>query len=223
MTRARAGTGDFANPGVLFVTDRNATLGRPLMEVIQGALAGGVERIMVREKDLPGGELLQLAMAVVEAARAAGGRCRVIVHDRLDVALAAKAAGVHLPADGLPVAGVRQHAGKKFLVGRSVHSLSEARQAEKDHADYIVLGPVFMTPSKAPFGPPLGPAALRKIALSVRLPVWAIGGIVPGTAAELRGIPIAGVAAIGAIAGAEDPAAAVRELRASLADPAAAP
>jgi thiamine-phosphate pyrophosphorylase len=219
MTRAPAG-GGFANPGVLFVTDRNATLGRPLLEVVQGAIAGGVDRIMVREKDLPGGELLLLARAVVEAARAAGGRCRVIVNDRLDVALAAKAAGVHLPADGLPIAGAREHAGKKFLVGRSVHSLAEARQAEKEHADYIVLGPVFATPSKAAFGPPLGPAALRKIAESVRIPVWAIGGIVPGTAAELRGIPIAGVAAIGAIAGAGDPATVVSELRAALAAPA---
>lgn len=212
-----------ADAGVFFVTDRNATLGRPLMEVIQGAIAGGADRIMVREKDLQGAELLQIAKGVVEAARAAGGRCRVIVNDRLDVALAARAAGVHLPADGLPVAGVREHAGKKFLVGRSVHSLSEARQAEKERVDYIVVGPVFTTPSKASFGPPLGPAVLRRIVEAVRLPVWAIGGIVPGTAAQLRGIPIAGVAAIGAIAGAADPAAAVRELRAALAAPATAP
>ncbi len=204
-------------PGVCFVTDRNATAGRPLLDVVRAALAGGVDVLQVREKDLPGGSLLALAKEMVEAARAAGGRCRVVVNDRLDVALAAKAAGVHLPAEGLPVDLVRKRAGARFLVGRSAHSLSEAQRAQKEGADYVVLGPVFPTPSKAALGPPLGPAALRKAAESLRIPVWAIGGINPATAAELSGIPIAGVAAISAIAAAPEPGEAVRALRAALA------
>jgi thiamine-phosphate pyrophosphorylase len=203
-------------PGVCFVTDRNAMAGRPVLEVARAALLGGVDLLQVREKDLPGGPLLVLAREIVEAARAGGGRCRVVVNDRLDVALASKAAGVHLPAEGLPVDAARKRAGARFLVGRSAHSLPEAQRAQKEGADYVFLGPVFPTPSKIAFGPPLGPAALRRAVESLRIPVWAIGGIGPATAAELSGIPIAGVAAISAIAAAPDPAEAVRALRAAL-------
>ena len=206
--------------GVCFVTDRRATGDRPLLDVARAAMAGGAGLVQLREKDLGGKELLRLARELLDAARVAGGRCRVLVNDRLDVALAAKAAGVHLPADGLLIGDVRRHAPKKFLVGRSVHSPAEAQKARKEGADYLVLGPIFATPAKAAYGPPLGPAVLRKVAESVDLPVWAIGGITPATAAELRGIPIAGVAAITAIATAPDPAAAVAALRAALAEPA---
>ncbi len=94
--------------------------------------------------------------------------------------------------------------------------LAEAQKARKDGADYLFFGPVFATPSKAALGPPQGPDLLRKVAESVKIPVWAIGGINAGTAAELRGLPIAGVAAISFIATAADPAAAVRALRDAL-------
>ncbi|HEU4401705.1 MAG TPA: thiamine phosphate synthase [Candidatus Polarisedimenticolia bacterium] len=204
------------SPGVCFVTDGAATAGRPLLEVVRSAVAGGADLIQLREKDRPGGALLDLAKGVVAICRESGWHCRVIVNDRLDVALAAKAAGIHLPAAGLPVDGVRRLAGKRFLVGRSVHSLAEAQKAQKEGADYIIFGPVFATPGKAAFGEPLGPAALRRAAESLRIPVWAIGGIDPATAAELAGMPIAGVAAIRAIAAAPDPAGAVRALRAAL-------
>ena len=92
--------------GVCFVTDGAATAGRPLLEVVQAAVAGGADLVQLREKDRPGGALLDLAKGVVAICRQSGGRCRAIVNDRLDVALAAKAAGIHLPAAGLPVAGV---------------------------------------------------------------------------------------------------------------------
>jgi thiamine-phosphate diphosphorylase len=205
-------------PGIAFVTGREATGGRGLLEVVRQAIAGGADLVQLREKDLGGRELLTLARDSVEAARGSG-RCRVIVNDRLDVALAARAAGVHLPAEGLPIGAVRRLAPKRFLVGRSVHSLAEAQRARKEGADYVIFGPVFATPSKLAYGPPQGPDALRKLAAAVKLPVWAIGGITPTTAAELRGLPIAGVAAISAIAAAEDPAQAVRDLRAALAGP----
>jgi thiamine-phosphate pyrophosphorylase len=203
-------------PGVCFVTCRTATSGRPLLEVVKASIAGGCDLVQVREKDLEGGPLLTLAREIVEAAKSAARRCSVVVNDRLDVALAARAAGVHLPADGLSIDRVRSAAGKRWVIGRSVHSLAEARQAQKDGADYLIFGPVFETPGKAAFGPPQGPDALRKVVEGVRVPVWAIGGITPGRAAELRGLAIAGVAAISFIAAASDPAAAVGDLRAAL-------
>ena len=196
-------------PGVLFVTDRRRTSGRPIEEVTARALDGGVSRVQVREKDLDGGPLLRLVQTVL---RAAGGRALVLVNDRLDVALAARAAGVHLPAAGLDLAAVRRYAGPALLIGRSVHSVEEARAAERDGADFVLFGPVFETASKARYGPPQGVEALRRTVDAVRLPVWAIGGITASTARSLRGAPIGGIGAIGAIAVAADPAAAVRVL-----------
>ena len=191
-------------PGVCFVTARAATAGRPIEDVARGAIEGGCELLQVREKDLMGDALLTLARGIVDAAKPRGARCTVVVNDRLDVALAAKAAGVHLPA------------GKKFVIGRSVHSLAEARQAQKDGADYLFFGPLFETQGKTDDRPPQGPDALRAILGAVRIPVWAIGGVKPETAVLLRGLPIAGVAAISFIAAAPDPAEAVRALRAAL-------
>jgi thiamine-phosphate pyrophosphorylase len=202
---------------VCFVTDRNATNGRALAEVAAAAARGGLDRVQVREKDLEGGPLFRLVTEIAAAVRGvAGSRTIVLVNDRLDVALAAKAAGVHLPSAGLPAGEARRHAGPKFLIGRSVHSLAEAKEAAKAGADHLIAGPVFATPSKAAHGEPLGVAALEKIARAVRIPVWAIGGITPETARALAGLPIAGVAAIRAIAAAPDPAAAVRALREAL-------
>jgi thiamine-phosphate pyrophosphorylase len=201
----------------MFVTDRSATLERPLAEVVMAAIRGGASLIQVREKDLDGKALFELVTATVADTKAIGrARTRVVVNDRLDVALAAKAAGVHLPAAGLPVKDVRRVAGPRFLVGRSVHSLAEARAAWKAGADYVVAGPVFPTPSKAAFGEPLGPGALQAIAAAVHIPVWAIGGITPENAAELKGLHLAGVAAIRSIASAPDPEEAVRALAAAI-------
>ena len=204
------------SPGVCFVTGRAATADRPVEEVTKAAIEGGCDLVQVREKELTGGPLLALARSVVDAAKPRGTRCTVVVNDRLDVALAARAAGVHLPADGLAIDEARRAAGKRFVIGRSVHAIAEARQAQKDGADYLFFGPVFETPGKTVFGPPQGPDALRKVVEAVRIPVWAIGGITSETAARLRGIAIAGIAAISFIAAAPDPAEAVRALRASL-------
>jgi len=207
-------------PGVMFVTDRQATLGRPIETVAAAAMRGGAAMIQVRERDLGGAALLRLALALVAAGRDFGrDRVRVVVNDRLDVALAAKAAGVHLPASGLPIVAARRHAGARFLIGRSVHGPAEAREAERAGADYLVCGPVFATPSKAAYGEPLGPVVLRRVVEAARIPVWAIGGINAGNAREIGEIPIAGVAVIAAVAAAPDPEAAVRDLRAALGVP----
>jgi thiamine-phosphate pyrophosphorylase len=213
---ARASAGGLQRRGgVMFVTDRRLAGERPILEVAAAALAGGASFIQVRERDLGGAALLELTAALVAAAKA-HPRARIVVNDRLDVAIAAHAAGVHLPAAGLPIAAVRAKSPARFLVGRSVHSVAEAREAAKAGADYLVCGPVFATPSKAAFGDPIGPEVLRKAAEAVRVPVWAIGGITVENAPGLRALPIAGVAVIGAIMTAADPAAAVTRLRAAL-------
>jgi thiamine-phosphate pyrophosphorylase len=204
------------------VTDRTATSGRGLVEVAIAAARGGADFVHLREKDLDGGPLFRLATELAAGLRGlAGARTRLVVNDRLDVALAAKAAGVHLPSTGLPLEAARRHAGRSFLIGRSVHSLAEAKVAVKAGADYLFAGPVFPTPSKAAYGEPLGVAGLEKIVRAVRVPVWAIGGVSPQTARDLAGLPLAGVAVIRAVAGAPDPAAAVRALREALAAPGA--
>jgi len=204
-------------PALQLVTDRHAVAGRTLADTVEAALRGGVTRVQVRERDLEGAALLRLVEEMmVLAARQGKAKISVVVNDRLDVALAAGAAGVHLPAAGLPVKQARAHAGARFRIGRSVHSLAEARAAEKDGASEILFGPVFATPTKAAFGPPQGIEALRKVAEAVRIPVWAIGGINPETAPALRGLPIAGIAAIGAFFASADPAQAAHDLRAAL-------
>jgi thiamine-phosphate pyrophosphorylase len=199
--------------GMCLVTDRSLAGSLPVRDVVLAAVAGGVELIQIREKDLPGRELLALTREIVEGVRTSGKRTRVVVNGRLDVALAAKAAGVHLPADGLPIREVRERGGKRLLIGRSVHSVQEARQAAKEGADYLFFGPVFETPSKLAYGPPQGAAALRKVTAAVRIPVWAIGGINLETLVELAGIPIAGVAVVSALMSSPDPLAAARALK----------
>jgi thiamine-phosphate pyrophosphorylase len=200
----------------MLVSDTRLLAGRSLAGVVEAAIGGGVTRIQVRERGMPGGVLTRLVEEIVGVAkRQADRKVAVLVNDRLDVALAAGATGVHLPAAGLPVKAVRQRVGTRFRIGRSVHSLAEARAAEREGADEVLFGPLFETPEKAAFGPPQGVEALKKLIDGVRIPVWAIGGITPATAPALRGVPIAGVAAIGAFTVA-DPAQAARDLAAAL-------
>jgi thiamine-phosphate pyrophosphorylase len=135
---------------------------------VLAAIRDGVDMIQIREKDLEAGALFDLVCRVRDAA--AGTPTKVLVNDRLDVAIAANVDGVHLPSDGLPAARVRPFV---RLLGCSTHSLEEAMQAERDGADYVVFGPVFETPGKVP----VGIDALRRVTAVVRIPVLAIGGI----------------------------------------------
>ena len=171
-------------PLICLITDRRAF--RPPPEVaaweeqllaISAAAQSGCQLIQIREKDLAAGALASHAREAIEAAAAFGAL--VLVNDRLDVALAVGAAGVHLPASSLSVAEARALAGRAgrddFLIGASVHSLSEARAAEG--ADLLICGPVYETPSKRAYGPPLGLARLAEICAAVEVPVLAIGGL----------------------------------------------
>ncbi len=160
---------------ICYITDRLQLPSQALPSRIAEAIRAGVDLIQIREKDLPTRELLSLVQAAMRAARAGG--TRIVVNDRLDVALGAGAHGVHLGTQSLPSRVVRGMVPRDFLVGVSCHSLEEARTADESGADYLVLGPVFETPSKLAYGPPLGLAKLREVAARARLPVLALGGI----------------------------------------------
>jgi len=167
--------------------------------------------IQIREKDLEARPLLALVEAAV--ARARGTATRILVNDRLDVAVAARADGVHLPAHGLPVAEVRR-AYPKMLIGASCHDLDELHAAEAGGADFAVFGPVFAPLSKASERPPLGVEKLVEAARAVKIPVLALGGITVENAAECLRAGAAGVAAITLFQKSADPRATVSQLRA---------
>ena len=150
-----------------YITDRRQLRAVSLAAVIRETLRAGVDMVQIREKDLATRELIALVEEALSASRERGrGDARVVVNDRLDVALAAGAEGVHLGAHSMPVQVVRRVAPPPFVLGVSCHSLGEAIAAESGGADYLVLGPVFETPSKLGYGPPLGleRAAERNVA-----------------------------------------------------------
>jgi thiamine-phosphate pyrophosphorylase len=195
-----------ARPTLCYVTDRQslgvaagADRGTALLERIRGASTAGVDWIELREKDLPARRLLELAASAVSATRAAGS-ARILVNDRLDVAWAAGAGGVHLGEASLPAGEVveskRRRGPADFLVGVSCHSLEAARAAQDAAADYIFFGPVFTTPSKLAFGPPQGLVALGAVCSALRIPVLAIGGITAENAASCLEAGAAGIAGI---------------------------
>jgi len=166
------------------------------------AVMAGADWVQIREKDLPGRKLFELARAAVRAAIEAGGRkVRVLINDRLDVALAAGVAGVHLGGESLPAREVVRwcrsgNAPADFLIGVSCHSLEQAREAENAGADYVFFGPIFDTPSKRAFGAPQGISNLAGMCRAVRIPVIAIGGVDAENEKECLRAGAAGIAAI---------------------------
>jgi thiamine-phosphate pyrophosphorylase len=194
-----------------------------LLENISAAIEAGVDWVQLREKDMAGRQLLELARATIDIAtrdiangdiakREAepaqhtsgernGAGARVIVNDRLDVALAAGAAGVHLGGDSASVVDVARwclagNAPAGFSIGVSCHSIEESRQAEERGADHVIFGPVFDTPSKRPFGASQGISRLAEVCSALKIPVIAIGGINEETAMQCVRAGAAGVAAI---------------------------
>ncbi|HET8539597.1 MAG TPA: thiamine phosphate synthase [Anaeromyxobacter sp.] len=199
-----------ALPAVHLITDR-ALAPDPAARAA-AALAGiapGRVAVHLREKDLGGAALLALARALSAACRARGQL--LLVNDRLDVALAAGADGVHLPSAGVAPADARRFLGPAALVGVSCHSAADVRRARDGGASYATFGPIYDTPSKRPYGEPVGVAALRDAA-RLGLPLVALGGVTPERVPELRAAGAAGVAAIRAWLAGPDPAAAVRAL-----------
>jgi thiamine-phosphate pyrophosphorylase len=201
-------------PGVdfrlLLVTDRHQTNGRPLVSLLQRVLTAGAPAIQLRERDLSARELVTLAREA--QAVTASRRSQLLINDRIDVALALEGVGVHLRGNSLPVSVARQLLGAQCLLGVSVHAVEEALSAQSQGADYIVLGPIYETPSKQMFGPPLGIHTLEKACRLVRIPIIGIGGVTAARAREMRRAGAFGVAVITAVLGAADVASATREL-----------
>jgi thiamine-phosphate pyrophosphorylase len=190
-----------------------------LAAAVAAAVSGGVDWVQIRDRSLPGKDLLELADKVIGAARSAaearGGALRILVNRRLDVALAAGADGVHLGFDAMDPRRARALLGAGRLVGVSTHGVAEVRAAGRAGADYVHLAPIFAPLSKASSRPPLGLDVLAA-ARTAGPVVLAQGGLDPEHAGAALAAGAAGVAVTGAILGAPDPARAARALRAAL-------
>jgi thiamine-phosphate pyrophosphorylase len=197
------------------VTDRTQTRGRDLAAVVTECLAAGLPAVQAREKDLGAAELASLCRRLRELTRA--HRARLVVNDRVDVALAVAADGVQRTHASLPVDEIRSIVGTRLSIGASVHSLEEAIDAEVRGADWVTFGPVYDTPSKRRWGAPQGLERLAKVAAALRIPVVAIGGITPERVAAARAAGAGGVAAIAAILDTDSPGDATKRFLEALA------
>ncbi len=212
-----------------YVTDRHSLAAtesgdsnKSLSSKIEAAAAAGVDWIQIREKDLSGRDCALLTReALQRAAKSQAGnaaRTHIIVNDRLDIALTENADGVHLGEKSLPVAEAKRlvvdrGARNNFVIGVSCHSLEAARSAARDGADYLFLGPVFATPSKAAFGAPQGLERLATVCRAVSIPVLAIGGITLEKASACLAAGASGIAAIRLFQDAQDISSLARSLR----------
>jgi thiamine-phosphate pyrophosphorylase len=194
---------------LVVILDAEAAGGRDLPALAAAAERGGATMLQVRAKGMPAGELAALTRRIIETAHVP-----VVVNDRLDVALAVGAAGCHLGQDDLPLGDARAMAPPGFLLGGSAGTEDEARRAEAAH--YLGIGPIHATPSKADAGEEIGAGGFQRVAASGGLPAVAIGGVRSADVPALVAAGAAGVAVIGAVLGAADPAAAARDLRAAL-------
>ena len=222
-------------PLLCYVTDRRSLpVKNPSQTVsalslkIEQIVTAGVDFIQIREKDLLARELTSVTRDAVQITASlfqGERRTRILVNDRLDIALSEGADGVHLAENGLPIAEAKRllserasiaSGERKFLIGASCHSLEAAQAADKSGADYLFFGPVFATPSKAAFGAPQGLERLAEVCRSASVPVFAIGGITLENAASCVKAGAAGLAAIRLFQDAPDAEARVRALGSQL-------
>jgi thiamine-phosphate pyrophosphorylase len=173
-----------------YITHRNGPGG----ERIAANLADGVEMIQIREKDLPARQLAELVLRALQLPNPQG--TRILVNERTDIALATGAHGVHLPADSIPPGRVRNAVPPGFLIGVSTHMLQEVEAAERSGADFVVFGPVFAPLSKMGQLPPRGLDELARVCFTVRIPVFALGGITFDNARLCEQAGAAGIAGI---------------------------
>ncbi|MEA3407731.1 MAG: thiamine phosphate synthase [Chloroflexota bacterium] len=193
------------------ITDRQAAGSRSITQVIEAAIAGGATIVQMREKGATTRELIALGRALHKITRVAG--VPLIINDRVDIALALDAEGVHVGQDDMPAPIARRLLGPERILGVSAGTVEEARQAERDGASYLGVGDVYGTPSKQDAGVPIGVEGLREIAEAVSIPVIGIGGINANNAAAVIEAGAAGVAVISTVVGSQDPQATARKLR----------
>jgi len=191
-------------PPLYAILDPEQTRGRPAERVLAALLEAGVSILQLRVKSLPPVDFLELAKQARAVTRAHG--CKLIINDRVDIALACGADGVHLGQDDLPLSAGRKLMGQK-IIGISTHDLDQARAAERDGADYIGFGPMFGTRTKATGYEARGPEMLQQIRRAVTLPIVAIGGITEANVQEVWQAGADSVAIIGDVLHDNDPGA----------------
>ncbi len=199
-------------PCLCLVTDRSAVERGTLVSRVARAVEGGVDIVQLREKDLPGGELLRLAG---DLKRAIQGKASLVINERIDVAMAAGCEGVQLGEEAVPVDLARRILGPGCLIGRSVHSVAGAAAAQSQGADFLVAGTMFASRTH-PGAEPAGPALVRSITENCDLPAIGIGGINAGNLGEVLAAGASGVAVITSILAAPDPQEAAREMKLAL-------
>jgi len=181
---------------LLLISDRKLCKYKSFEKTVNIAFASGVKTIQLREKDLSSFELLILAKNLKKAAQK--HFAKLIINDRFDIAMFSKADGIHSPVNGIQAKDIKRFS-KNLIIGKSTHSVESAIDAERNGYDYIIAGPVFSTASKIKYGRPLGLSLLKKICLSVKIPVFAVGGINPQRAEKCIRAGAHGAAVIGAI------------------------
>ena len=200
-------------PRLYVILDRSVAGGRDLDPILAAVLAGGAEMIQLREKTWPSGTLFPMAQRLRARCRAAG--VPFIVNDRVDLALAVDADGVHLGQDDLPPAAARPLLKPGMILGLSTHSVEQAKTAQAAGADYVAVGSMFPTATKPEFQL-VGPALAREVRPVVHVPLIGIGGITPDNVGDVIAAGADGVAVISAVCAAPDPAAAARRFIAAI-------
>lgn len=193
------------------VTDRPLSLGRPLEEIVEGAVEGGVTIVQLREKEAPTGEFVALAKRLKAVLAPLG--IPLIINDRVDVALASDADGVHIGQSDMPYEDARRLLGPDKIIGLSVENFEDLERANALDVDYVGISPVYGTPTKSDTAEPFGLEGLRRaVAMSVH-PTVAIGGMNASTIAEVMQAGTDGVAVVSAICSAPSPRKAAEELK----------
>jgi thiamine-phosphate pyrophosphorylase len=205
-------TSKIPQPPLLLVTDRRQAR-RPLEAVVAAALSAGCRWVSVRQKDMPADEQILLARSLLPLVRAQHGK--LMLHGEASLIKDAGIDGVHLPA-GRDAAAARALIEPESILGVSIHTVTEAEQIDPACVDYALAGPAFETPSKPGYGPEIGRKGLADIAHACRVPVLAIGGINAARIAEVLAGGAAGVAVMGGVMRAADPAQEMRSLLAAL-------
>ncbi len=200
-----------ADYSLYLVTDRSLSKGRATREIVEAAVYGGVTCVQLREKNCSTREFINEALSIRDFLK--DRNVPLIINDRIDVAMAVRADGVHLGQNDMPLETAREITGNKMIIGISAESAEDAVNAEKNGADYIGISPVFSTPTKTDTAPALGLQGIREMRNAVNIPLVGIGGLNKKNTAEVIRHGADGIAVVSAIVSAENPEKAAEELK----------